>query len=52
MSLRAQYKNKLRREMRQRRRAMSLAAQRLAAKELARRVTRLQGLANVHRIGA
>ena len=52
MSSRAQYKNKLRREMRQRRRSLSLTAQRLAAKELARRVTRLQGLANVHRIGA
>ena len=38
--------------MRQRRRSMSLTAQRLAAKELARRVTRLQGLANVNRIGA
>ena len=52
MSSRAQYKNTLRREMRQRRRSMSFAAQRLAAKELARRVIRLQGLAHAHRIGA
>ena len=52
MSSRAQYKNTLRREMRQRRRSMSFAAQRLAAKALARRVMRLQGLAHAHRIGA
>ena len=38
--------------MRQRRRSMSFAAQRFAAKELARRVIRLQGLAHAHRIGA
>ena len=52
MNSRAQYKNKLRREMRQRRRSMSLAAQRVAAKELVCRVARLQGFANAHRIGA